>query len=286
MLWTTRMSGLVKRGGVYIFRRRVPHRLREVIGTHEVKCSLGTGDLKVAHVRWTVKKAEVDRLFAEAEKSLVNPSVAAYKVVSTHTWSDPDAEWALDAHLTEDHHVGITPAVRDALLDRQKDSANNPPLSVVFSRYCEERNLPVKTQHEWANVVARFTEVIGGDVPIQSVTPAHVRSFKSSLLTTISERTGLVPAPATVVKLLAALKSVLSFAHSEQYIAVNPAAGMRSLAKLDPRTAVDGGRMPYSSEDLTKLFSPANLALRTNAALPGKGPGHASKAHGANVWLP
>jgi Domain of unknown function (DUF6538) len=203
MLWTTRMSGLVKRGGVYIFRRRVPHRLREVIGTHEVKCSLGTGDLKVAHVRWTVKKAEVDRLFAEAEKSLVNPSVAAYKVVSTHTWSDPDAEWALDAHLTEDHHVGITPAVRDALLDRQKDSANNPPLSVVFSRYCEERNLPVKTQQEWANVVARFTEVIGGDVPIQSVTPAHVRSFKSSLLTTISERTGLVPAPATVVKLLA-----------------------------------------------------------------------------------
>ena len=36
------MSGLVRRGSQYIYRRRVPHRLRSIIGTHEVKRTLGT----------------------------------------------------------------------------------------------------------------------------------------------------------------------------------------------------------------------------------------------------
>jgi len=35
--------------------------------------------------------------------------------------TDPDVEWALDAHLTEEEHTGITPAVRDALLKRKNN---------------------------------------------------------------------------------------------------------------------------------------------------------------------
>jgi len=38
-------SGLVRRGGMFVYSRRVPHRLRPVIGTHEVKRTLGTSEL-------------------------------------------------------------------------------------------------------------------------------------------------------------------------------------------------------------------------------------------------
>src|SRR5439155_22220029 len=76
-----RMNGLVKRGGVWQYRRMVPPRLRSIIGSSEVKRSLGTRDLQAAQRRWQAVKAEVDRLFAEAEASLKNPSIAAYKAV-------------------------------------------------------------------------------------------------------------------------------------------------------------------------------------------------------------
>ena len=69
-----RMDGLVKRGGVWVFRRRVPDRLRLVIGTREVRRSLKTGDERVALSRWASVKADVDRIFAEAERGVKSPS--------------------------------------------------------------------------------------------------------------------------------------------------------------------------------------------------------------------
>src|SRR5215510_10480124 len=68
-----RMNGLVERGGVWQYRCEVPPRLRSIIGSREVKRSLGTGDLQAAQRRWQTVKAEVDRLFAEAEAAVKNP---------------------------------------------------------------------------------------------------------------------------------------------------------------------------------------------------------------------
>jgi len=64
-----RMNGLVKRGGVWQYRLEVPPRLRSIIGSREVKRSLGTGGLQAAQRRWQTVKAEVDRVFAEPEAS-------------------------------------------------------------------------------------------------------------------------------------------------------------------------------------------------------------------------
>jgi len=76
-----RMNGLVERGGVWQYRCEVPPRLRSIIGSREVKRSLGTGDLQAAQRRWQTVKAEVDRLFAEAQATVKNPSIAAYKAI-------------------------------------------------------------------------------------------------------------------------------------------------------------------------------------------------------------
>jgi hypothetical protein len=100
------MVGIVKRGGQYTYRRRVPRRLRSVIGSREVKKSLGTSDLNAAQKKWQAVHADIDRLFAEAEKAIKNPSVAAYKAVeqwkqdnASRPFSD-DNEEAFDSYLT------------------------------------------------------------------------------------------------------------------------------------------------------------------------------------------
>jgi integrase len=275
-----RMNGLVKRGGVWQYRRMVPPRLRSIIRSSEVKRSLGTGDLQAAQRRWQAVKAEVDRLFAEAEASLKNPSIAAYKAVEEWRQDraarpvEQEEEHALDSHLTTllernnlDPHQR---AVVEGLLRRQDDGgADNPPLTILFERYYSERKLPAKTKLEWNGVLKRFTASVGADLPVRAITPAHVRSFKTALLTSTSKRTGRAVSPATVQKTLNALRSVLSWGKREGYLSINPAEGISQLVtKADP----DEGRLPYSADDLKKLFSREAVEAR--------------KDNPAHYWLP
>jgi hypothetical protein len=75
-------------------------------------------------------------------------------------------------------------AVLKALLRRDDgDGADNPPLTILFERYYAERKLPPKTKSEWELTCRRFLEIISGDLPVRAVTQVHVRSFKTSLLT-------------------------------------------------------------------------------------------------------
>ncbi len=257
-----RMNGLVKRGGVWQYRRMVPPRLRSIIGSREVKRSLGTGDLQVAQRRWQTAKVEVDRLFAEAEAAVKNPSIAAYKAVEE--WRQDraaravtqDQEEALDSHMTmllERNNLDAHQrAVLEGLLRRQdQDGADNPPLSILFDRYNAERKLPAKTKLEWDGVLQRFRATVGADLPVRAITPSHVRGFKTALLGTTG-RTGKTLSPATVKKTMGALASVLSWAKREGYITANPAEGITvAAAKGDP----EDRRMPYATEDLKKIFA-------------------------------
>ena len=131
------MEGLVKRGTVFIYRRDVPKRLRGIIGKREIKLSLDTSDLGVAERRWSSVKAKVDQMLAEAEKGLLNPSVAVYKVLQGWRESNGDSDPAskreigLDFHLTslldpEWQDQPLWPekrAVAEALLKRQPSTS-------------------------------------------------------------------------------------------------------------------------------------------------------------------
>lgn len=275
-----RMKGLVKRGGVWLYRREVPRRLRSIIGSREVKRTLGTGHLNAAQRRWQTVNAEVDRLFAEAEAAVKNPSVAAYKAVEdwrqTRAASPDDdgQEDALDLHLTTLlERDGLDPTKRaavEALLRRRDDDgADNPPLSILFERYYAERKLPAKTKLEWDGVLKRFTTVMGGDLPVRAITAAHVRSFKTALFATTG-RTGKTLSTATVKKALGALGSVLSWAEREGYLAANPAEGITTaVAKGDS----EDRRLPYDADDLKTLFSREAVEARR-------------KTRPADHWLP
>ena len=70
-----KVNGLVKRGGVYLFRKMVPEKLRPIVGKREWKVSLGTNDLATAQRRLPAVAAEVERAFKEAEADKMNPTV-------------------------------------------------------------------------------------------------------------------------------------------------------------------------------------------------------------------
>ena len=59
-----RMSGLVKRGRVFQFRRSPPVPWRSVIGEREWTVSLDTND-GIAQARWKAIHEHVERIFSE-----------------------------------------------------------------------------------------------------------------------------------------------------------------------------------------------------------------------------
>jgi integrase len=265
-----RMSWLQRRGAVYRFRRAVPARLRPIINQREIVRSLKTTDPEKAK-RWGVAvAAEVDRLFAEAEAAIKNPAARVYKALQDdaadrvrrpRTDDDLETESLVLTDELEKLEGVRTPeaatqrAILEAVLKRvsgrTEDTADNPPLFILFDRWKAERKPPAKTWMEWDATRRRFEQAVGVDLPVRSITKQHVRTFKDSLLTSTSKRTGRPMSPATVQKLLNALGSVLSWAVKQGYLDVNPAQGVAQVAaKADP----EDRRLPYDAEDLKKLF--------------------------------
>jgi len=180
-------------------------------------------------------KAEVERSFAEARR-------APFSTVFSPTPS------GLKLLREEKSH---------------RDDSDNPPLSVTFTRYYAERKLPAKTRLEWNGVLRRIQAVCGGDVRVRSVTQAHARMLKDSLLATPARRGGGTLSPATVQKNLSGLRAVLGWAKRNGYVSSNPAEDMIVVTK----PAGNEGRLPYAPEDLKVIFN-------------------ADRGRGANHWLP
>jgi len=169
-------------------------------------------------------------MFAEAEKAVANPSVAAYKAVeqwrkkasgdpsSGRAAVDDDHEDAIDIGILNAlERDGLDPvqrAVLEALLKRRSADAfkDNPPLSLVFDRYKNERRPSAKTWREFDRALRGFTETVG-DLPVRSIQKEHVRAYKQTLLSAVSKRDGKSAVKATTVqKLLNVLRAVLEWA--------------------------------------------------------------------------
>jgi integrase len=136
----------------------------------------------------------------------------------------------------------------------QASSEDNPTLSVLFDRWRAERTPPSKTWQEWTTARKRFEQVLGGDVPVRSITKAHFRAYKESLLRT-PKRNGnsAMLSPASVTKGLGAIRSVLAWAVGQGYLDVNPADGVRHAGA---RSAEQRSRpLPYDTDDLKRIFS-------------------------------
>jgi hypothetical protein len=95
----------------------------------------------------------------------------------------------------------------EALLKRRsvEASKDNPPLSLVFDRYKNER-------------------------PVRSIQKEHVRAWKQALPAAVSKRDGKSPVKAaTVQKLLNVLRAVLEWANREGIVDTNAARKRRQV---------------------------------------------------------
>ena len=259
-----------QRGSKYVVRRGVPERLRPIIGKREIVSSLDERDPAEAKRRGFAVMAEIQRLFAEAEAELKNPSVRVYKTLhedAEHRQWRPrgpkevqaERDAIMEALAKLQHAPGPEAATQRAIFEgllKQRNSADadegdNPPLSLVFDRWRAERQPPAQTWEQWNTARRRFESAVGGvDLPVKSITKAHVRAFKEALLKTPARRRGLdrdgrpvLLSPASVQKQLNAVRGVLSWAVRQGYLETNPATGI-SHARATGRQD-DTRRLPY-----------------------------------------
>lgn len=160
-------------------------------------------------------------------------------------------------------------------------SENNPPFSVVWERYLEERKPSAGTVRSFAAAVRRFTELVG-DLPIKAVTKAHIRQYKDVLVTLptyLPRRLDKEKFPAVLKWVekqkakgevftllstktinegrLAALSTVFTHAIRNGYIDFNPAAGIRVFEQR-VRTRIPL-KTPYTEQDIETIFKKSSL---------------------------
>lgn len=261
---------LYRRQGIYRYRRQVPKELREIIGRREIKISLRTTDLDTAKRRLAVEALKTDRLFTEARRTLTNPAAlathaavrdAADRRKRPRTEDELEAEDIGLVNTLENTADPVRAQVLRTVLDARQStsgdgvvSEDNPLLSTVFDRWRDERQPPAKTWEEWNTARRRLESVMGGDVPVCSITKAHVRAYKDALLRTPKRHgSGTMLSPASVSKGLTAIRSVLSWAVDQGYVETNPADGIRHAGarSAEQRTR----RLGYDAEDLKRIFS-------------------------------
>jgi len=170
-------------------------------------------------------------------------------------------------------------------------------LSGLFDRWAEEkrRTKPEATIKDFEGYVRRFIE-LHGDLPLASITKAHVRDYKDAMLKLPSvirlphkyrgltvpkllelaeKRPELERLSARTVndKALGAVGAVLSWGEKNGYLETNLAAGI----KVDGNKAQPKARVPYSIEDLNQIF---RFPVYTEGERPKAAGGEAAK------WLP
>jgi integrase len=81
------MPRLIKRGGRYSIRVRVPDELRPILKKREIWKSLGTADHREAADRCRVASVEIDAEFAEARRQATPPPSAQVADVELYQWA-------------------------------------------------------------------------------------------------------------------------------------------------------------------------------------------------------
>jgi integrase len=158
-------------------------------------------------------------------------------------------------------------AGQQAAVSAQQAAGTAPRLTEVFEKWKAERKPTSKTAHEWATAVRRFTEVCG-DLPVDAIGTANVRTFKDELLKlpAIMKRNlrrKTVPqiiaatkgrdvpklSAATTNKQVGVIKALLSWCRTNGYVEINVAAQMSV-----PKSKNAGGGLPYSVEEMNLML--------------------------------
>ncbi|MFB9900421.1 site-specific integrase [Cerasicoccus arenae] len=165
------------------------------------------------------------------------------------------------AHSISNVHASTSPSVNR--------------ISEMLIKWERDGQRPDITIQEWRLAIRRFID-LKGDKTVETITPADIREFKEALLqvpkrVARNDRSLPMPQliakyrknncarlhPASINKILAAVRSVLSWCIKNGYIDRNPALGIAApLPKVSAKS-----RLPFDSEDLKAIFEKSPVYL-------------------------
>jgi integrase len=171
------------------------------------------------------------------------------------------------------------PAPEPEATPRKPVAANGISLSDALSAFHKERTaggstLAPKTMDEHRNAVRMFSEFMGGEVAVRSITRKNVIDYKGALLEAPNRYTMRFPgltlpqairanaklaepyatlAPKTInMKWLSHLSTVLQWAANNGHIETNPAQGIR--VDTGSKVHQEASYLPFTKDELQKIF--------------------------------
>src|SRR4030095_2416744 len=138
-----------------------------------------------------VESLKVDALFDAARRGVIGALSATLDSRMTEEEIEITRDYFVDKLVADDQgERRLSPVEKARYLAFVSSSADNPPLSVIWEKWRQERQPSSKLWAEWSTVLRRFTSIAleGADMPVRDITKAHVRTFKAKLLATPARR--------------------------------------------------------------------------------------------------
>lgn len=252
-----------KRGETYYSRIVVPSTLRQVVPRREIVKSLFAHTYSIARLRCAEWEA---RLYGLLESLKTRGQELSGREFDAELGKLAESQGGTNhgvQYTTAPTHttlIGATPALRPA----------GDPLSVVAAAYVGEHrggSWTDKTAETIEGCLGDLVEILG-DVPAAAVSRASLRQYKETLQKLPPNRTKKFPGVAiavltrqthprtlsstTINRNLGFVSSFFSWAALNRYVPANPTAGAK--LKIRKSTAVDEERLPFTDDDLTRVF--------------------------------
>jgi hypothetical protein len=77
--------------GIFLLRKRVPERLKHIVGKREIKLSLGTTDRKVARIRCLEELAKIERAWSGIDATVIDGEGLVLATLQCKSTSDAGA---------------------------------------------------------------------------------------------------------------------------------------------------------------------------------------------------
>jgi integrase len=203
--------------GIYVFRKRVPDRLKAKVGKSEIKFSLRTRDPDIARLRNLEAMVEIERAWAAYDAVAVSPATRSVVPVQCKSAS-PAAPAAGEPRSDEILRAGSGPSAD------MRANVTGATLHTIFESYADEAELAPATVKRWAPVIGRFVGHLGHEEP-RRISRSDVVAWKDVLLK--EGRSNLTVRDVY----LAAIKATLQYAVDQGALPENPASRVKVRVK-------------------------------------------------------
>jgi integrase len=242
--------------GIYLFRKRVPERLKDVVGKSEIKFSLQTRDPAMARIRNLEELARLERAWAEIDGTRITNSERFASYLDAKFSRVSAAGREPEPAATDTASVPAAPAlspVSATAASPTAPAAGAPkppvPLRLLFKSYAKEAQLSPATVKRWTPVVERLIGHLGHD-DAAAITRADIVAWKDALL-----EAGMKNVTVRDVY-LAATKAMLQFAVDQGLLAENPAKEVKVRVKKKVKEREKGFDGDEAAKILTATLRP------------------------------